>query len=91
MLSQLALASAFLASASLAAAGDLTTITAGPQPTAVEKAKRAEGSALPLTQYTYSYSDVPYQVNPYASGRGPQTGFNICNSTTVSPTSECQT
>ncbi|GAA5854369.1 hypothetical protein JCM3766R1_002300 [Sporobolomyces carnicolor] len=49
-------------------------------------------TALPLTEYTYSaLSAVPYQVNPYKSERGPQTGYNICNSTTQGDDSECQT
>lgn len=33
----------------------------------------------------------PYQVNPYAVGRGPQSGYNICNSTTAGDASQCQT
>ncbi|GAA6012952.1 hypothetical protein JCM10207_008393 [Rhodosporidiobolus poonsookiae] len=75
--------------ASLAAA---TTITAGPSATQVaQAAKRAESSALPLTEYTYAYSEVPYQVNPYNSGRGPQSGYNQCNSTTGGDDSQCQT
>jgi hypothetical protein len=48
-------------------------------------------SPLPLTQYQYPYSAVPYQVNPFPVGRGPQAGYNKCNSTTEGPTSECQT
>ncbi|GAA5906072.1 hypothetical protein JCM6882_003551 [Rhodosporidiobolus microsporus] len=75
-----------------AAASDSTTITAAPSPTQVKKpAKRAEESALPLTEYKYSYSEIPYQVNPFNSGRGPQSGFNICNDTTVAADSNCQT
>jgi len=48
-------------------------------------------SPLPLTDYQYPFSAIPYQANPYAVGRGPQAGFNKCNSTTEGPTSECQT
>jgi len=48
-------------------------------------------SPLPLTDYQYPYSAIPNQVNPYAIGRGPQAGFNICNSTTENAASECQT
>ncbi|BGP15856.1 hypothetical protein JCM10213_005658 [Rhodosporidiobolus nylandii] len=81
---------ALAGAATLASAG--STITAGPSATQVAQAvKRAESSALPLTQYTFSYADVPYQVNPFASGRGPQSGYNICNSTTATPDSNCQT
>ncbi|GAA6062329.1 hypothetical protein JCM10212_006579 [Sporobolomyces blumeae] len=68
-----------------------------PTSTVTAKAKVAAvatlaGSALPLTAYTYSaLSDVPYQVNPYKSERGPQSGYNVCNSTTQGDDSECQT
>ncbi|GAA6060071.1 hypothetical protein JCM10212_003032 [Sporobolomyces blumeae] len=73
--------------ASTALAG--STITAAPSPT--QLAKRAAASPSPLTDYTYAYSAVPYQVNPYAVGRGPQSGYNQCNSTTGGPDSQCQT
>src|ERR1700730_9742861 len=33
----------------------------------------------------------PYKVDTDASGRGPQAGYNICNSTTEGPASLCQT
>jgi len=46
---------------------------------------------LPLTQYHFTYPDVPEQVNPFPVGRGPQTGYNICNATTEGPNSMCQT
>ncbi|GAA6027411.1 hypothetical protein JCM8097_007842 [Rhodosporidiobolus ruineniae] len=85
---------ALAAGAALAAASthDSSTLTAGPSATQVAKAhKRAESSALPLTEYTFSYADIPYQVNPYNSGRGPQSGYNICNSTTSGADSQCQT
>lgn len=45
----------------------------------------------PLVQQRFDYSEIPYQVDSIASGRGPQTGYNQCNSTTESPTSLCQT
>ncbi|GAA5825764.1 hypothetical protein JCM11251_000362 [Rhodosporidiobolus azoricus] len=81
----------FASTAALAAASsDTTTITAGPSPTQVQKAvKRAEESALPLTEYKYSFSEIPYQVNPFNSGRGPQSGFNICNDTTAAVVAYC--
>ncbi|BGP02082.1 hypothetical protein NBRC10513v2_005730 [Rhodotorula toruloides] len=74
-------------------AGAATTEAASATVTAAatKKAAAAEGSPLPLTQYTYAYSDVPYQVNPYKSIRGPQSGYNICNSTTAGDSSQCQT
>ncbi|BGP47864.1 hypothetical protein JCM10450v2_003729 [Rhodotorula kratochvilovae] len=69
-----------------------STITAGPSPSQVAKAvKRAETSPLPLTDYTYSWGQQPYQVNPYAVGRGPQSGYNVCNSTTSGADAQCQT
>lgn len=46
---------------------------------------------LPLTQYQYPYSAIPEQVNPFPVGRGPQSGYNKCNSTTEGASSECQT
>ncbi|GAA5861026.1 hypothetical protein JCM8547_008011 [Rhodosporidiobolus lusitaniae] len=79
------------ASTTALAISDSSTITAGPSATQIAKAKRAESSALPLTEYTYSYDAVPYQVNPYNSGRGPQSGVNQCNSSTVTADSQCQT
>jgi hypothetical protein len=48
-------------------------------------------SPLPLTEYNYPYSAIPEKVNPYAIGRGPQSGYNICNSTTEGADSQCQT
>ncbi|BGP15855.1 hypothetical protein JCM10213_005659 [Rhodosporidiobolus nylandii] len=80
-------AAASLASVALAQ----STLTAAPSPSQVAKAGKRAESALPLTEYTYSYGSQPYQVNPYASGRGPQSGYNICNSTTVGADSRCQT
>lgn len=48
-------------------------------------------SPLPLTAYQYPYSALPEQINPFPIGRGPQSGYNRCNSSTEGPTSECQT
>lgn len=80
---------------------DLATITTAPRarrtPSHHHLAKKQAAttyettSPLPLTQYQYPYSALPYQINPYPSLRGPQAGYNICNSTTEGPTSECQT
>jgi hypothetical protein len=80
-----------------ALADDPATITTAPKAARTpvshrEIAKRqAASSPLPLTQYQYPYSALPYQVYPFPVGRGPQAGYNICNSTTEGPTSECQT
>ncbi|GAA5981608.1 hypothetical protein JCM10908_004539, partial [Rhodotorula pacifica] len=86
----LAFASLALASSALVAAQ--STITAAPAPSQIAKAKRqAAASPSPLTDYTFAYSQIPYQVNPYPVGRGPQSGYNLCNSTTSGPNSQCQT
>ncbi|KAF9234084.1 hypothetical protein BU15DRAFT_53062 [Melanogaster broomeanus] len=47
----------------------------------------------PLVSKTYAYpSGIPYQVDyNTAAIRGPQTGYNICNSTTENQDSLCQT
>jgi len=47
----------------------------------------------PLSSKTFSYPDgIPYQVSGSDAGpRGPQSGYNICNSTTEGPNSQCQT
>ncbi|GAA5970907.1 hypothetical protein JCM11641_004503 [Rhodosporidiobolus odoratus] len=86
MLAQFAVAASF---ATLAVAQ--STLTAAPSPSQVAKAVKRAESALPLTEYSYSYGSQPYQVNPYQSGRGPQSGYNICNSTTSGPDAQCQT
>jgi hypothetical protein len=75
------------------------TITTAPKvkrtPSYLDKRQAATtyetNSPLPLTDYKYPYSAVPEQVNPFDVGRGPQTGYNRCNSSTEGPTSECQT
>ncbi|KAL7337322.1 hypothetical protein BJY59DRAFT_497156 [Rhodotorula toruloides] len=57
------------AAATLALAGSslaTTTITAAPSPSQVQQAVKRAASQNPLTDYTYSYSAVPYQVLPGA-------------------------
>ena len=40
----------------------------------------------------FSYTALPYQVDPDPNAvRGPQSGYNICNSTTEGQSSMCQT
>jgi len=52
----------------------------------------AQTSITPLVDHHYAYpSQIPYQVDPVAVDRGPQSGYNICNSTTETQTSLCQT
>ncbi|KAG9073638.1 hypothetical protein FRC06_011279 [Ceratobasidium sp. 370] len=51
----------------------------------------AAQTQTPLTDKHFTWPNVPYQVSPEAVGRGPQFGFNICNSTTENQQSNCQT
>lgn len=49
-------------------------------------------SLVPLSQRTFAYGNLPYQVSGSNAGpRGPQYGFNLCNSTTQNQNSSCQT
>jgi hypothetical protein len=61
------------------------------KPTPVRRQAQETTSPLPLTDYHYTYPNVPEQVNPFPVGRGPQSGYNVCNSTTEGPDSLCQT
>jgi hypothetical protein len=102
MAGRFAFAVALVAVCSIAPAiaiDDSSTITAPPKPKrtpSYDLAKRQAttyetNSPLPLTQYKYPYSAIPEQVNPFEVGRGPQSGYNKCNSSTEGPTSQCQT
>jgi hypothetical protein len=80
----------------MAAALSLTLLLAGSAladfvPTPVRRQAQETTSPLPLTDYHYTYPNVPYQVNPFPVGRGPQSGYNQCNSTTENQNSLCQT
>ncbi|KLO17171.1 hypothetical protein SCHPADRAFT_846825 [Schizopora paradoxa] len=45
-----------------------------------------------LSSKRFTWPDIPYQVTGDDGGqRGPQAGFNLCNSTTENQQSECQT
>ena len=44
-----------------------------------------------LSTESFPYSAIPYEVNPWKSVRGPQFGYNMCNSSTQGPESRCQT
>lgn len=76
------------------AVDDPSTITTAPSakrtPSNLEN-RQAAGSPLPLTDYKFPYSALPEQVNPFPVGRGPQSGYNKCNSSTEGPSSQCQT
>ncbi|KAF8300468.1 hypothetical protein DL93DRAFT_2233801 [Clavulina sp. PMI_390] len=45
----------------------------------------------PLTDQRFTYPNLPYKVDTDPTGRGPQFGYNICNSTTQGQDSDCQT
>ncbi|KAE9398361.1 hypothetical protein BT96DRAFT_36519 [Gymnopus androsaceus JB14] len=45
----------------------------------------------PLVDKTIAYTAIPYQADTHTDGRGPQSGYNICNSTTETQASMCQT
>lgn len=55
-------------------------------------AQSESSSALePLASKTFTWPDIPYQVTGDQGGpRGPQAGFNLCNSTTENQDSMCQ-
>ncbi|KII94427.1 hypothetical protein PLICRDRAFT_36700 [Plicaturopsis crispa FD-325 SS-3] len=101
MASRLALFATLLAVHSFASANaESSTITAAPprrSPSHHDLAARQASSTfettspLPLTDYNYPFSAIPYQVNPFPIGRGPQSGYNLCNSTTEGANSQCQT
>jgi hypothetical protein len=44
-----------------------------------------------LADQTYTYTALPYKVDTTDGERGPQYGYNICNSTTQNQNSLCQT
>ncbi|KAF8912037.1 hypothetical protein CPB84DRAFT_1671164 [Gymnopilus junonius] len=67
-------------------------ITPAPTPTLDKRQGVAGGPGTPiLSTLTYAFTDLPYQVYPFQVLRGPQFGFNQCNSTTLGPNSNCQT
>jgi len=48
-------------------------------------------SPIPLASKTFEWASLPYQADTDTGDRGPQQGYNICNSTTEGITSMCQT
>lgn len=57
-----------------------------------EVAAQTTTALEPLASKHFAYGQQPYQVTGDQGGqRGPQIGYNICNSTTQGPTSLCQT
>jgi len=57
------------------------------------RAQSATTTSLePLASKHFTYPNIPYQVTGDQGGiRGPQFGYNLCNSTTEGPNSLCQT
>ena len=55
-------------------------------------AQSATSSSLePLASKHFTWPDIPYQVTGDQGGeRGPQAGYNLCNSTTENQQSMCQ-
>ncbi|KAJ3728542.1 hypothetical protein C8R42DRAFT_654039 [Lentinula raphanica] len=45
----------------------------------------------PLVDKSFPFTAIPYQADTHTDGRGPQSGYNICNSTTENQQSMCQT
>ncbi|KAL1413823.1 hypothetical protein Q8F55_001607 [Vanrija albida] len=86
-------AALFAALVAAAVASAQSTVTVAPAaPTTAPSAPAAPAvSPKPLTEYNIPYSAIPYQVNPYPVLRGPQSGYNLCNSTTEGPDALCQT
>lgn len=66
-----------------------------PAPTTHDISERdgiAGGPGTPiLSTLEYPYTALPEQVYPFPVLRGPQIGYNICNSSTEGPNSLCQT
>lgn len=77
----------------LASVHSFTFVAATPEPqmTPPAIAKRQVPQFPILSTIMYPFPDLPEQVYPYKSLRGPQFGYNKCNSTTEGPSSLCQT
>ena len=59
--------------------------------TSVRAQSSSTTSLEPLASKLYTWPDIPYQVTGDQGGeRGPQAGFNLCNSTTENQSSMCQ-
>ncbi|KAG8994253.1 hypothetical protein FRB94_007282 [Tulasnella sp. JGI-2019a] len=81
-----ALAGSVAAQSSSSAAAAVATSKAATATTAA-----ANADSTILVDKTFTWGDLPYKVDTDPTGRGPQSGYNICNSTTVGPDSQCQT
>ena len=86
--------------AGLASVHSFTFVAATPEPQItdppsianIDKRQVAGGPGTPiLSTLTYAYTALPEQVYPFPVLRGPQFGYNICNSSTQGANSNCQT
>ena len=67
-------------------------ITPSPPADVVKRQIAGANSNTPiLSTLHFPYTALPEQVYPYQALRGPQFGYNICNSTTQGSNSNCQT
>lgn len=75
------------------AATEQPLITQAPQiDHSIAKRQVAGGPGTPiLSTLEYAFTALPEQVYPFPVLRGPQLGYNICNSTTQGANSLCQT
>ena len=53
--------------------------------TAGKVAAQSTADTFTLADQTYTYTALPYQVDTSDGERGPQSGYNICNSTVRPP------
>ena len=91
--------SLFLSVAVLASVHSFTFVAATPEPQITPaphqknlKRQVAGGPGTPiLSTIQYPFTALPEQVYPFPVLRGPQFGYNICNSSTEGPNSLCQT
>ena len=49
------------------------------------------GGDIPLASKHFQYPNLPYHADSGDGPRGTQSGYNICNSTTLGQDSMCQT
>lgn len=75
----------------VAAAVEQPQITPAPPPNVVKQDVAGDSKTPILSTIQYPYSALPEQVYPFPVLRGPQFGYNICNSTTQGNSSLCQT
>ncbi|KAH9484616.1 hypothetical protein JR316_0004098 [Psilocybe cubensis] len=86
-----AVALAGVHSFSFVAAAEDPVITPKPTPTLAKRQQAGAPGTPILSTLSFAFTDLPEQVYPFPVLRGPQSGFNICNSTTLGPNSLCQT